>query len=278
MAAKTESKRAESKSAKSLKMKSANISDKEQENTKNLIEMGADIAGNAAGAAVGFIVAGPAGGVIGAAATPVLTGILKTIGSEIKSRLYSDRELIRAGGAMAFAVQKIQSNLKAGKTLRSDNFFNSTANDRGAAKEMLEGVLLAAQKEYEEKKVRFYGNLYANIAFESDIDRSQANYLIRLLDRLSFRQLCLIAQFQNGAITFKASQPNPDVMNELNELTSLGIIEMKEMPNLTDFSFVLYQVQPYATRLYKLFGLDEISEDERQVLFRKPESIDVTPP
>lgn len=268
MAAKRESKRTKSKNVKSLKIKPAGISDKEQENTKNLIEMGADIAGNAVGAAVGFIVAGPAGSVIGAAATPVLTGILKAIGSEIKSRLYSDRELIRAGGAMAFAIQKMQSNLEAGKTLRSDDFFNSAANDRGAAKEMLEGVLLAAQKEYQEKKVRFYGNLYANIAFESDIDRSQANYLIRLLDRLSFRQLCIIAQFQNGAITFKASQPNPDIMNELNELTSLGIIEMKETPDLRDFDFVLYQVKPYATRLYKLFGLDEISEDERQVLFR----------
>jgi hypothetical protein len=249
--------------------------DKEQENTRNLIEMGADIAGNAAGAAVGFIVAGPAGSVVGAAATPVLTGILKTIGSEIKSRLYSERELIRAGGALAFAVQKIRSNLNAGKKLRSDDFFSSSAGDRGAAKEILEGILLAAQKEYQEKKVKFYGNLYANIAFESDIDRSHANYLVGLLDRLSFRQLCCIAGFKDGYEFVYIQEPQNaiDLVNELNELASLGIVKMEYLPNQELPPYADYKSKSYATRLYELFGLDEISENEWPFLFRKSVSV-----
>jgi hypothetical protein len=270
MVAKTESKRTKSKNIKSKKNKPVSILDKEQENTKSLVEMGADIAGNVAGAAVGFIVAGPTGSVIGAAATPVITGILKTIGSEIRSRLYSDRELIRAGGALAFAVQKIQSNIETGRTLRSDNFFDDdTVSDRGAAKEILEGVLLAAQKEYQEKKVRFYGNLYANIVFESDVDRSQANYLIRLLDRLSFRQLCILAEFRDRTFSFYPAQKTPDVMNEFKELASLGLIEIKDS-DMNGVSYIFCQALPYAKKLYKLLELDEIGEDERQILMSNP--------
>jgi hypothetical protein len=44
--------------------------------------------------------------------------------------------------------------------------FRIAPDDRGVAREILEGVLLAAQKERQEKKVTLYGNLYANIAFD----------------------------------------------------------------------------------------------------------------
>jgi hypothetical protein len=47
-------------------------------------------------------------------------------------------------------------------------------------------VLLAAQREHEERKLRFMGNLIANLAFHPEIDRGYANYLIRLAEKLSF--------------------------------------------------------------------------------------------
>ena len=50
-------------------------------------------------------------------------------------------------------------------------------NDRSFADEIIEGVLLAAQREYQEKKLPLYGNLLTNIAFRSDIDRVTANRL-----------------------------------------------------------------------------------------------------
>jgi len=59
--------------------------------------------------------------------------------------------------------------------------------------ELLEGVLLAAQREYEERKVRCYGNLYANIAFEPAIDSVTANSLLREADDLSYMQIQLLA-------------------------------------------------------------------------------------
>jgi hypothetical protein len=83
----------------------------------------------------------------------------------------------------------------SGKTLRQDCFFSNKINERSAAEEIFEGVLFAAEREYEEKKVKFEGNFFANIVFYPSIDRASANFLLRLAQRLSYRQLCLMALF-----------------------------------------------------------------------------------
>jgi hypothetical protein len=57
--------------------------------------------------------------------------------------------------------------------------------------------LLAAQGEHQEKKLRFFGNLVANIAFHPEIDRAHANHLIAVAENLSYRQLCALALFAN---------------------------------------------------------------------------------
>jgi len=57
--------------------------------------------------------------------------------------------------------------------------------------------VLAAQREYQEKKVPFYGCFFANLAFRSDVSRAQGNMLLRIADQMSYRQLCLLAMFQD---------------------------------------------------------------------------------
>ncbi len=61
-------------------------------------------------------------------------------------------------------------------------------------------MILAAQRGAEEKKVRFYGNLLANLAFEQDVDRSKSNFLLRLGEQLSYRQLCLLSLFAQNTL------------------------------------------------------------------------------
>jgi hypothetical protein len=43
--------------------------------------------------------------------------------------------------------------------------------------------------------LKFYGNLLANLAFESGIDRGYSNFLLKSAETLSYRQLCLLALF-----------------------------------------------------------------------------------
>lgn len=160
---------------------------------EELLDAGADIAGGIARGAIGFYAGGVTGVVVGGASGPMLTRSLRHLAYEVKHRLLGAREEARIGATLLFATRKIRENLAAGQQVRRDGFFGEQPGERTAAEEVFEGVLLTAQREPQEKKLRFYGNLVANIAFRPDIDREQANLLVRLGQDLSYRQLCVLA-------------------------------------------------------------------------------------
>lgn len=138
-------------------------------------ELGGSVAGAAVGAAIGTAVAGPLGAVGGALAGTVLEKGFQLVGTEIKKRMLSPREERRIGAVYAYANQKINRNLVAGRMIRTDSFFEVIGEARPTNEEILEGVLLAAQKEYEEKKLKYLGNLYANLPFNEAVDSRMAN-------------------------------------------------------------------------------------------------------
>jgi hypothetical protein len=166
---------------------------KDNESLTHLRQAGADIAGGATGAAVGLLIAGPVGAVAGGLAGPSISHTLQKIGREISKRLLGKREEKRIGAALVFAARKIEANRAAGQPLRTDGFFIEQPDGRSPADEITEGVLMVVQREHEERKLPFYGNLLANLAFQSGYDRAQANLLVQLAQRLSYQQLCLLA-------------------------------------------------------------------------------------
>ncbi len=187
--------------------------DNAERGTNDIINAGAEITGSAiAGGTSGFLLGGPVGGLAGAAAggaTPLLKHCIIRIVGDIAERSLSEREKIRIGGVINYAAHKIQEKLNAGEKLRSDDFFQKPTKthaacaeiafaERPASQEVLEGILLATQREHEEKKIPFLGNLLANFAFRSDIDSSQANMLIKLGKGISYRQMCLLSLFENS--------------------------------------------------------------------------------
>jgi hypothetical protein len=156
------------------------------------IDLGAGIAGALAGSAASFLMAGPPGAFVGAAGGQLLKHSLKELAGEFVSRSLGRREKERVGAAILFAAEKVRERIDQGQSVRNDDFFAEDANGRSAANEIAEGVILAAQREHEEKKLRFYGNLIASLAFAKEIDRGYANLLIRTAQQLSYRQLCLL--------------------------------------------------------------------------------------
>lgn len=173
------------------------MSDPEESNSKfkRILELGQDVAGGVGGGIIGAIVDGPVGAIAGGALGPTLVHTLRTIGSEISNRYLGNREMTRIGATFLFAVKKVQDNIDNGQKIREDDFFGEQSEDRSIAEEVVEGTLLVSQREHEEKKLRFYGNLVANIAFHPEIDRAQANLLLRLSSGASYRQLCALAIF-----------------------------------------------------------------------------------
>jgi len=183
---------------------------KDNNKIEELINSGSEIVGAATGGVIGFFAGGPVGAAFGGAGGVIVAKGLSKLGREVKQRLLGKREEIRIGATISYAIIRIQEKLSSGCSLRDDSFFNNEINNRSVADEIYEGVILSAQREHEEKKLLYYGNLLANIAFNKEIDRSFANQLIQLSDSLSYRQLCLLDIF------FRSSKTKSVILRESN--------------------------------------------------------------
>jgi hypothetical protein len=91
------------------------------------------------------------------------------------------------------AVHQIKERLDSGEQPRTDEFFEADASGRSPADESTEAVFLAAQREYEERKLPYVANLLGFLAFTPGIDRATGNQLVRIASSLSYRQFCIIA-------------------------------------------------------------------------------------
>ncbi len=154
---------------------------------KSLVDAGVSIAGNVAGSAVRILFPDP---IYGIAAGAIVSETTKRVLGEFAGRVLSSREEIRVGATISFAAVKIQNRLDAGETPRADGFFDEDETGRSNADEIFEGVLLKAKNESQEKKIKYLGNLFANVAFRSDISTTEANFFLKTAEELSYRQFC----------------------------------------------------------------------------------------
>ena len=243
--------------------------------SEGLIETGTEASGGAIGAAVGLLIGGPPGSIIGGAVGPVAVHTIRRIATEISRRIFGRREEDRIASALTFAADKIRSNLEQHKQFRGDRFFDSSVDDPSAAEETIEALLLSAQREYEEKKLRYHGNLLANLCFAEGIDKPLTNVIIRLFDRISYRQVLLLSfinrvteleiPFQTviGVMKEGAMRVVPeDILYETKELANLDLIE---------FEMILPSIINYNPRTFKmtrmgdlLFDLAELGTVEKQ--------------
>jgi hypothetical protein len=193
---------------------------------------------------------------------------------------------VRAGAAFALAVTAIARRLNAGEIPRSDGFFEESVAGRPAADELLEGVLSAAADAYEERKVVCLGKLYAGLVFDAGVSRAHANHLISLAQRLTYRQLSLMAVIWDGDIApmaKAATKENPpkqlvfsdELGIEVDEIERLGLVGRGPpggTPRRSGMTFVdASGVSPTTLtltapgkRLYELLELGDVPADARR--------------
>lgn len=263
------------------------LSREQDEKVTDIVQTGTDIAGATTGAAIGLLIGGPPGAVAGAAAGPAAARTLRGLAVEFRERVLGHREEVRVGATISFASAKIKEKLENGEQPRQDGFFIDEEDNRSTAKEVFEGVVLAAQREAEEKKVRFYGNLLANLAFEPDVDRSQANFLLRLGEDLSYRQLCLLSLFGqntllgvNNRLNLRTSSYRNAVgtvsfgfdlvvlLQEIYDLYQRGIVTNGRDAMISVSDAIPSQLSPVGAtiNLYNLMELGTVSTDDLNVL------------
>jgi hypothetical protein len=154
-----------------------------------LIEAGSVVAGSMSRAAA-TVVFEPA-----AAAVRVderFAACLRTVADEASS-IPVPRERVRAGAALAFAVEYAATVARAGRSLRADGWFDERAGGRATSDEVAEAVVGAARRSTEERRVRHLGYLLAEVAVSPDVDAALAGRALRLAATLSWRQLALLA-------------------------------------------------------------------------------------
>jgi len=165
-----------------------------EDNTRSLIAAGSDITGNVAGATIGLLAAGPIGAVFGAASGPVVARVINKICTEIYDRQISKRQISRAGATAGFAIMQIKERLDAGDEIRNDGFFDEKES-RSSAEEILEGVMIKSHNEHEEKKAKYYANIFVTAAFDTHFTPESLNHFLSLAGRLTYRQLCMLQVF-----------------------------------------------------------------------------------
>ena len=154
-----------------------------------LIEAGAPVAGSMSRAAA-TVVFEPA-----AAAVRVderFAACLRRVADDA-AELPVPRERVRAGAALAFAVEYAATQHRNGRSPRSDGWFDPRPGNRPAADELAEAVVADARRSTEERRVRHLGYLLAEVAISPDIDLELARRALRTAGSLSWRQTALLA-------------------------------------------------------------------------------------
>ena len=237
-------------------------------------ELGGSSTGAVAGAAIGASVLGPWGIVGGALAGTLIEKGFLWIGNEIKTRTLSPREAKRIDAVSTYASHKIHKNLASGKTFRADCFLESSNGERSVYDEILEGVVLVAQKEYEEKKLRYLGNLYGNLPFDTMVDPRMANMLLKIASELTYRQYVILfvidlyqnpvyeAQIKKEPYESLAGFKNMTIATEIFDLYRRTLIHSSDA--LLDAAAInpsTLELVGYGSLMFKLMELDEIKGD-----------------
>jgi hypothetical protein len=208
--------------------------DPDLEKGQGLVSLGAESLSAVAGASIGLAF-GPLGLIVGAAAGPSMTRILRLVGGDIRRRLFSSKEEERIGGALFIALARITQRQAAGEQPRTDGLFEPGQDPEG----LLEGALLTAARSYQQMKVPFVGAFYASFLFADDISADTGQYLLRLLDRLTYRQLAALAfigaprrRAEREQIRVDARESgdrtSPTLLAELTDLANLGLVGFEQ--------------------------------------------------
>ncbi len=146
--------------------------------TKKIVKgVSIDSTAGVAGAAVGFVIAGPVGSAIGAALSPVV--------KEVLSRTLTQKEKDRIDFVVEDAKKKIQQLVANGSKLREDM-------DPDQLKELFEGTLIKASQTYQEKKLPLISSLLATAPF-TNTPLENLNQTLIFAERLSYQQICILA-------------------------------------------------------------------------------------
>lgn len=238
--------------------------------TQRLIIYVEELAGAAVGFTAEFLQAVPSG-----AGGPIASGVAAVL-KEVTARLLSPRERARIDAVTDIATYRISARLLAGHTCRSDGFFDHL--EPGPSMELLEAVLLKARDSFEEKKVRHLGLFYANLVFSDYVSPESAHFLLKELERLTYRQLCLLAlvgakKSLDVEALRRPEHSDPELEAIKREEMDLHSSDLGTKGLLCGAGPWIDQLSVLGKAMYDLAGLEEIPNADKLLLETTIESL-----
>jgi hypothetical protein len=247
-----------------------------------IVPTAADAGGNVAGAVLGALVAGPDGAVAGAVVGPPVALALRRAIAQVQGWVGS-RQAERVDDAIRVAAADIERHRAEGGQVRAA-FADVDDPERAGAEDIAEAVLQATALSYEQRKARYLGHLLAAIAIRQDISIADAHYMTRLVRRLSYRQLVILAVIGEDEINVarmvghktRMEQAIADELEELGanyalvgsrEANEDGEVSVHVGLNATRSLPMELSLSRQGRLLFDLLSLDTIpSVDQQQVL------------
>jgi hypothetical protein len=202
-----------------------------------------------------------------------------------EQRHLGPREKARAGATLYWALEDINQRLEAEEQPRDDGFFDTDAvSGRARADELLEAVLVRAQQDHKERKLKHLGWLFSSIVFSDDVTPADAAYLIGLASRLTYGELLLVALFHRSAYRSLPDwqQLHPfewrahAVAGQLYELTQHGLLtrtDARPVRSYEDANPSELWVGVIGCRLYHLMQLDRVDEEALSEAFEELKAV-----
>ena len=237
-----------------------------------LLTYSAELAGAAAGFTTEFLQTVPSG-----AGGPIAAGVTIVL-KELTARHLLPRERARINAATDVATYRISARLLAGHIRRSDSFFGNLESGESPSQELLEGVLLKARDSFEEKKIRHMGLFYANLVFSDYVSPQSAHFLLRALEQLTYRQLCLIAligakESLDVEALRRPEHSDPEMESLKREEMDIHSSDLGTKGLVVGAGPWIDQLSVLGQAMYDLAGLEEIPNTDKAPLEATIESL-----
>ena len=146
-----------------------------------------DLITNVSGPVIASAIGDPTG--IAAAIIPrIISEVMHRVINPLTSRNESKR-LYQWGKQ---AAEGIACRSNSGEEFRKDGFFDETPTNWSNFEEAVESTLKKVMDATDERKIKFMANLTENLHFDQDLDIDTYRQILRDLDELTYRQLCII--------------------------------------------------------------------------------------
>lgn len=264
--------------SKSSRKRTARRQDALRQHLPSIAEHSANLAaGLASGAAAAALPGIPgivAGALAGVAAAPPVRALFARLVGEVAQRQLSAQQASQIEMMIASAAEHIEARLGAGEQPREDGFFEVGVDGRSAADEVALAVVRIARDEAQAKKLKHYGRLLANVAFDPRVDHETTATLLRVAESLTYRQFCLLALCVDRDPLWPPVTINPvvpvgartideqSVVVELTALETGGLVET-DGPHEGILLIDTVHPTPLGWKLHRLLDLESLDAEDR---------------